>query len=333
MDEDIINTALIEDIRDYLKLKTGKLYFKHIRAMPDNIQVTCPFHKDGQENKPSATIRVTASDRAAPGLFSCFTCHEAMMIDEMVAKILGSLYNEDEVEAKLGLKSIRVRSSFIKPKKEILFKIPERKYISNSILRKYEGYHPYLKSRNISEEVAKIYNIGFDKDNNQIIFPIYNIEHKCLGLGRRSIDRKLYRYPQGFQKPLYGIYELDRFLNYVYIVEGPFNLWSLREWNKQAVGLLGTGTEFQYKQLLTIDCKGYVCSLDNDDAGIRGTKRLIDFLISHKKRNIHVAVYPRGKDVNDLTYEEFRQIPVYTYKEWLLKYNKILSSSKDVNNI
>ena len=178
MDEDIINTALIEDIRDYLKLKTGKLYFKHIRAMPDNIQVTCPFHKDGQENKPSATIRVTPSDRAAPGLFSCFTCHEAMMIDEMVAKILGSLYNEDEVEAKLGLKSIRVRSSFIKPKKEILFKIPERKYISNSILRKYEGYHPYLKSRNISEEVAKIYNIGFDKDNNQIIFPIYNIEHK-----------------------------------------------------------------------------------------------------------------------------------------------------------
>ena len=106
MDEDIINTALIEDIRDYLKLKTGKLYFKHIRAMPDNIQVTCPFHKDGQENKPSATIRVTASDRAAPGLFSCFTCHEAMMIDEMVAKILGNLYNEDEVEAKLGLKSM-----------------------------------------------------------------------------------------------------------------------------------------------------------------------------------------------------------------------------------
>ena len=25
MDEDIINTALIEDIRDYLKLKTGKI--------------------------------------------------------------------------------------------------------------------------------------------------------------------------------------------------------------------------------------------------------------------------------------------------------------------
>ena len=43
-----------------------------------------------------------------------------MMIDEMVAKILGNLYNEDEVEAKLGLKSIRVRSSFIKPKKYII---------------------------------------------------------------------------------------------------------------------------------------------------------------------------------------------------------------------
>ena len=132
---------------------------------------------------------------------------------------------------------------------------------------------------------------------------------------------------------MYGIYELDRFLNYLWIAEGVFNVWSLHQWNKQAVGLLGTGTEFQYKQLLTIDCKGYVCSLDNDEAGIKGTKRLIDFLISHKKRNIYVAEYPKGRDVNDLSYEEFRQIPVYTYKEWLLKYNKILSSSKDVNNI
>ena len=279
IDNHIIDTDL-EIILNEIRKLTNNRYLSVVRKSGENYAITCPFHKDGQENKPSATIRVTPSDRAAPGLFSCFTCHEAMMIDEMVAKILGNLYNEDEVEAKLGLKSIRVRSSFIKPKKEILFKIPERKYISNSILRKYEGYHPYLKSRNISEEVAKIYNIGFDKDNNQIIFPIYNIEHKCLGLGRRSIDRKLYRYPQGFQKPLYGVYELDRFLNYVYIVEGPFNLWSLRGWNKQGVALLGTGSEHQYKQLLTIDCKGYVCSLDNDDAGIKGTKKLIDFLIS-----------------------------------------------------
>lgn len=102
---------------------------------------------------------------------------------------------------------------------------------------------------------------------------------------------------------------------------GPFNIWSLAQWGKAAVGLLGTGTEYQYNQLLSIECKGYICSLDNDEAGIRGTKKLIKFLLNHKKFNIFVALYPKNKDVNDLTQEEFKQIPVLTYKEWL-KLNK-----------
>lgn len=310
MEDNLINEELIVKIRDYIKVKTGKFYFKHIRMMSDNIQVTCPFHKDGQENKPSATIRVTSSDRATPGLFSCFTCHEAMMIDEMVAKILGNAYNEDDVEAKLGLQSLRAKTYFIKPKKEILFKIPENDFIPRSDLRRYEGYyHPYLKSRRITEEVAKIYNIGYDKLNDQITFPIYDKQHRCVGLGRRSILQKVYRYPQGLQKPLYGLYELDMFLNYVYVVEGPFNLWSLRGWGKQGVALLGTGTEFQYKQLLEIDCKGFVLALDPDEAGINATKKLKAFLLKHNKK-VYVAKIPYGKDVNDLTYEEFRNVEV-----------------------
>lgn len=310
MDETIINAALIEAIRDYLKIKTGKFYFKHIRTMPDNIQVTCPFHKDGQENKPSATIRITANEKASPGLFSCFTCHEAMMINKMVEKILGPLYDADEVEAKLGLETLAVRSTFIKPEKETIFNLDKETFVSRADIRRYEGYyHPYLKSRRITEEVAKIYNIGFDKENNQIIFPIYNIEHKCVGLGRRSVDRKLYRYPQGLQKPLYGLYELDRFPHYVWVVEGPFNLWSLRGWGKQGVALLGTGTEFQYKQLLEIDCKGFVLALDPDEAGINATNKLRNFLLKHKKE-VHVAQIPYGKDINDLTHEEFRNVIV-----------------------
>ena len=69
-----IDEDLIKSIRDYLKLKTGKLYFKHIRPMPDNIQITCPFHKDGQESKPSATIRKTEGPNTYIGNFHCFTC-------------------------------------------------------------------------------------------------------------------------------------------------------------------------------------------------------------------------------------------------------------------
>ena len=32
--------------------------------MSDNIQMTFPFHKDGQENKNSGSIRITENDRS-----------------------------------------------------------------------------------------------------------------------------------------------------------------------------------------------------------------------------------------------------------------------------
>lgn len=101
---------------------------------------------------------------------------------------------------------------------------------------------------------------------------------------------------------------------------GPFNLWSLHQWGKQGVALLGTGTENQYKQLLTINCKGFVLCLDPDEAGRKGTNKIIDFLLNNRKNNIFVTLMPEGKDVNDLTKEEFRNIEVVSYKQWKYLY-------------
>lgn len=63
------------------------------------------------------------------------------------------------------------------------------------------------------------------------------------------------------------------FMNYLTYIEtvmyvsGPFNLWSLTQWKRQGVALLGTGTQNQYKQLLELDCKNYILALDPDEAG------------------------------------------------------------------
>lgn len=74
MEESLINKELIEALRTYLQIKTKKLYFKDIKPGVNNITVTCPFHKEGQEKRPSANIRVISNDRASAGLFNCFTC-------------------------------------------------------------------------------------------------------------------------------------------------------------------------------------------------------------------------------------------------------------------
>lgn len=317
----MIDEKLLIDIRNYLKMKTGIYYFKDIRKTPDNLQVTCPYHKGGQERKPSATIRITPSNRTTIGMFHCFTCDESKPLDIVIKDLLGPLYDEDEVESLFNLKTLIVQSQFEYKKKEPLFKIPNRNIIPERVLRTYRYYHPYLASRNISEETADIYDIGFDAQNNQITFPIRNINKECLGIGRRSIDKKMYRYPSNFIKPLYGVYELNQFLNYVYVVEGPFNLWSLREFGKQGVALLGTGTEKQYKELSNLNCKGFVLALDPDDAGRHGIFKLGKFLQENKIKT-YVALIPEGKDVNDLSKEEFSQVAAVTFKEWLLFYYK-----------
>lgn len=304
-----IDVELIESLRDYIKIKTGKLYFKHIKKLPDNIMITCPFHKQGQENKPSCGIRITEDTLSSIGTVHCFSCGETMSISQMVQRILGDLYDEDDVEARFGLKILSAQAVLSQPTKLNLFEIPNTNYVTEDILRTYRHYHPYLAKRGISEKTANIYDLGFDAENRQITFPIRDIYRHCLAVGRRSIDKKEYRYPPGFIKPLYGVYELDDSLRYLWIVEGPFNLWSLKEWGKQGVALLGTGTEKQLKQLLTIKCKGYVIATDGDDAGRKSAEKIKKFLQSFNK-TVHIAQLPDGKDINDLTHDEFRQMEV-----------------------
>lgn len=240
----------------------------------------------------------------------------------MLQKVLGSLYNAVEVENRFHLQQMSFQS-VLQEKPKPLFSLPDRnkEYVSESVLRRFRGiYPPYLEKRRISRDVAELYDIGFEAENNHITFPIRDMSGRCIGIGRRTIIGKNYYYPQGMVKPLYGLYELRQPVNYLWIVEGPFNLWSLVGWGKKAVAMLGTGTNYQYEQLKDIKTDGYVLALDPDNAGINGTRKLIEYLQSIGKYKIYVCDIPKGKDINDLTHEEFRMCEVMSYKEWQNKY-------------
>lgn len=245
-----------------------------------------------------------------------------MNLSEMVKRMLGPFYDENDVESRFNLRVLTAQFNIIKPKNEVLFQIPEKYKPEEKLLRNYRFYHPYLASRSISDKTAIVYDIGYDSQNDQITFPLRDKYKNCLGIGRRNIKFKRYEYPKGMIKPLYGVYELPKFINYLWLVEGPFNLWSLYEWNKPGIALLGTGTERQYKELLNINCNGYVLALDPDDAGRKGIYKLGNYLLKYRKNNIYVALLPDGKDINDLNYDEFKQLQVISFKEWLKSYNK-----------
>lgn len=255
---------------------------------------------------------------------NCFSCGEQTNLIGMLQKILGTLYNETEVESRFHLRQMSYQS-ILQEKPKPLFKLPSQvEYVPESVLRRFRGvYHPYLERRGISKETAELYDIGYEDENKHITFPIKDQQNRCVGIGRRSVIGKQYYYPQGMVKPLYGLYEITFPIRSLWVVEGPFNMWSLTQWGKKAVAMLGTGTSYQYEQFKDLAVDIYVLALDPDPAGRNGTRKLAEYLFNIGKHRVFVCDLPDGKDINDLSHEEFRGCEVLSYYEWKNKY-KIL---------
>lgn len=319
----IIDEKYLREISNYVLSKTGIQYFRRIKANgSSSIMVSCPYHKGGQEENPSMGIKLTTDEKGSIGTCHCFACKVKTILPEMVRYMLGDKYNEDEVEARFNLQTNIARETILQEQNNMYVKFQQpntEEYCDENMLREFRTYHMYLAGRHISRETAQKYDIGYDKYNNHITFPIRDIYRRYVGLGRRAITEKQYIYPYGFEKPLYGVYELPMFVRHIWVVEGPFNLWSLNEYGKTGVALLGTGTLKQYKELLTLSCVDYVLALDGDDAGRKGISKLGNYLIKHNKK-VFVADVPNNKDINDMTPEQFHNMNILTFSEWKYKY-------------
>ena len=106
---------------------------------------------------------------------------------------------------------------------------------------------------------------------------------------------------------MYGIYELPKDCKSVVVCESCFNALTSWRYGRPAVALLGTGNPYQIQQLKQLGVREFILALDPDDAGQRGTEKL-------KKALRSVAIVytvsgiPAGKDLNDLTEEEYNQL-------------------------
>ena len=122
---------------------------------------------------------------------------------------------------------------------------------------------------------------------------------------------KAFYIPDNVEKPVYLLNFLqngNQKVKQIYVAESQINTLTLLSWGYDAVGLFGTGCRRQYEILKKSGFRNFVLCLYGDDAGMRGTERFIknmpeDTLITVKK-------IPWGKDVNDLTKEEFEKLPL-----------------------
>ena len=159
-----INNTLYElDLIDIIKELKEQLTLNHIylfntiKELPEDLMVNCPFHKEGQERKPSCGIR------KSDGWCHCFSCKESCSLEQMISRCFGK--ND------LGQYGLNwLKNNFlgdILQNRQIILNIDRkpvkndcrRNYITEKELEQYRFYHPYMKIRKLSEDIIEKFDI------------------------------------------------------------------------------------------------------------------------------------------------------------------------------
>lgn len=312
-------------------------YVRLSRVRGDYHTVYCPFHKGGQERKPSCGVliheQVKNGQRYPEGFWHCFTCGTAKTMTEAVTEILKShnvsksgldwlkenipgFEGNSEFENLIPDELMKTINSHFAVNYTIEKTRPAITYVSEEELASYRFTVPYMYERHLTNELIEQYDIGFDPNHIPpgrkkplpcITFPVRDKQGNTLFFCRRSIQGKYFNYPEYITKPVYGLYELDPTARRVVVCESCLNALNVRRFGDQSVALLGTGNSYQIQQLRELGVKEFILGFDPDEAGRRATVRL-------KRALQDVAIVwtfegiPEGKDLNDLTYDEYKSL-------------------------
>ena len=337
--QDTIIQSDTQSVLDMLKFdlaQHGVDRFHQFRRNGYNIQTSCPFHKNGQERKPSFGVNGEI-DKC-----HCFSCSWSGTIEEMISELYGyqdegkfgkrwliKRFNTVEIETRPnilenfgGRKNVRnsIRCDNITIRNKSIFGVSPNLYrdkqrkqdtgdnqrgikeITEEELDKYRYIHPYMYSRGLTDEIIERFDIGYDRERKEITFPVRDIEGRCVFVAGRSVERKFFRLPKGIDKPIYCA---DKFrtgtYRTAYITESFLNCLTCWKYNKPAMATIGTGNQKQYEILNKLPVREYILAFDPDEAGRKATERF--------RKNVHgkiikELVYQDNRDINDLQ-EEF----------------------------
>lgn len=301
--------TILEEVKRYRMERDGKIILKDINETGNNVMVTCPFHKDGTERKPSCGVSTVETPDTPAGTVHCFTCGKNMGFERFISYLLGVddggstgrqwLVENFDVSYTRQLNVSFARGCNRSEAAEM--------FVMESLLQQYRYTHPYMYKRGLTDEIIERYDIGYDKINDMITFPVRDIQGRCLFLAKRSVKGKMFVLPSSRNKPLYGVYELDYSKPDIYICESFLNALTLVKWGYNAVAMMGTGSNYQYELINRLPFRTIHICLDGDMAGRHGTIKLMEKIDKNKLVYNH-PMYD-GKDINDLTKEEFLKIP------------------------
>jgi DNA primase len=287
-------STIIDEITSYFKQYT----------LPNggvNASVKCPFHQD---NGQHLSINISS------GLWQCWVCHNR-----------GTWKN---LSQRLGLSE------------NVILKTPDSNSVNRFSINENkivlaEGFLkpmlnkplPSLLSVGFTDEILQQHEIGFDSNNNRIVFPIRDLDGDLVGISGRAtqnVNPKYLFYTNEF-KTIYPeyVFEKSRYLyhgnhvknfkpspSYVIVTEGfKACLWMVQCGYENTIAIMGSSLSAQQAFLLSKLCDTFVIFLDSDSAGTDGLKE------AYKKLKIYGKVFTVNaykKQPDDYSKEEIDQL-------------------------
>lgn len=296
-----------------------------------NFQTKCPFHKGGQERKPSFSIN---PDKA---LFQCFTCHVTGDLKYFL-RLVG--LSRDAIDRELGPLRETIEKNRAQHKFEnenfFVYRDPFKAdfVLPESLLAIYEWVPQPLVEKGFNQTLLQDMEIGYDRFNQRITYPLRDLYGNLAGISGGATQwttlhaHQKYRVYQGGKKLHNGVWQkgdfgdwfdeqypgyrcenhdflwnFDRVFNrieamsdqdaIVYIVEGfKACLWMIQNGYPNTVALMGSYiSERQQRMLHRLGCR-VVLFLDNDRPGRKATIRVGDILWEPMYGKVLVAQYP-----------------------------------------
>lgn len=295
--------ADVEDILKEIRRITDGRYCNQVIRRGENVGITCPFHKNGQESHPSCYVYNRIENESVPfGFFKCFTCGEQGTLDKLVSYCL-NITVEDAKQWLIDNFSNTFRELKLNLPEIEIGKRQEVNYLDESVLDQYKYIHPYILSRGVSEEIVKKFSIGWNEKNDSITFPVWDEHNHLLGITERQIKKKAFHIPDNIKKPIYLLnFIIKENIQEVYVVESQIDalyMWSI---GYPTIALLGTGAKSQYEILKKSGVRVFHLALDGDFAGRSGEIKFINNMPDSVM--IDVLLVPDNKDINDLSPQE-----------------------------
>lgn len=309
----MVNNKIIKTpVKDIIELLRQQCFVNHldrlrnIEIKSNNIRITCPFHSGGHERTPSCEILLEDKGSTPAGTVHCFGCGYRASLVKFIANCLNISYkqatewilsvsNYDIIQSTRDISEIELKLDT----EDVEEEVPE---VSIDELKQYDYIHPYMFERKLTDDIIKKFDVGYDPKTDSLTFPVY-VDGKCVFVAKRRVKYKRFDLPELKNKPIYGLdYVTD---NEFIICEGVIDALTCWSYGKQAVALFGTASDYQLKVLNSVRQRKLVIGTDGDEAGDKAARRIAKALTNKLVTRLDI---PKGKDINDLSKEEFDKL-------------------------